>query len=296
MPKRLYLFDGSSYVYRAYYALPPLKTKGGFPTGAIFGFLRMLFAFLKEKRPEYMAVAFDAPAKTFRSEIFKSYKAQRRPAPDELKIQIPVIKEMLKLLGIPVLEIEGYEADDVIATLAKNFSEKGWEVYIYTPDKDMLQLLSLKGIRIVNPTTGEEITAEKVKRRLGVEPFQIPSYLALVGDKVDNIPGVDGIGPKRAAEILNRYKTVEEILDSWEKLPPGIRKFFKNTNREDLLKWLELVKLRTDVPLSVEERDLKVKKPNYEAVKKKLEELEMKSLIKELEKIKKTFTGQRSLF
>ena len=297
MPKRLYLFDGSSYVYRAYYALPPLKTKSGFPTGAIFGFLRMLFAFLKEKRPNYIAVVFDAPAKTFRSEIFKSYKAQRKPAPDDLKAQIPVIKELLRLLGIPALEVEGYEADDVIATLAKQFSEKGWEVYIYTPDKDMLQLLSLKGVRIVNPLTEEEITTEKVRKKFGVEPFQIPSYLALVGDKVDNIPGVEGIGPKRAREILSQYKTVEELIENWDKLPLRFKKFFEKTKKEEILKWLELVKLKTDVPLSLTEKELKLKKPNYEAVKRKLQELEMKSLIRELEKLKRENPiGQRSLF
>jgi len=202
---KLYLFDGSSYVYRAYYALPPLKTKDGFPTGAIYGFLRMLLAFLKEKKPAYAGIVFDAPKKTFRNTLFKEYKAQRRPTPDDLKRQIPVIKEVVKLLGIPVLEVEGYEADDVIATLAKRFSDKGWEVVIYTPDKDMAQLLSLKGVKIVNPLTGEEITPEKVKEKFGVEPYQIPSYLALVGDKVDNIgPQREGIPLRRGRQGVRR--------------------------------------------------------------------------------------------
>jgi DNA polymerase-1 len=295
--KKLYLFDGSSYVYRAFYALPPLKTKEGFPTGAIYGFLRMFFAFLKEKKPQYVAVVFDKPGKTFRNTLFKEYKTQRKPAPDDLKVQIPVIKELLKLLGIPVLEVEGFEADDVIATLAKKFSEKGWEVYIYTPDKDMVQLLTYKGVRIINPLTEEEITPEKVKKKFGVEPYQIPSYLALVGDKVDNIPGVEGIGPKRAREILSKFGTVEEILKNWENLPPSVKKYFAKVRREELERWLKLVKLRTDIDLNVNEEKLRIKKPNWEVLKEKLLSLEMKSLVKELDRLKKVFVpGQRSLF
>ena len=293
---KLYLFDGSSYVYRAYYALPPLKTKDGFPTGAIYGFLRMLLAFLKEKKPAYAGIVFDAPKKTFRNTLFKEYKAQRRPTPDDLKRQIPVIKEVVKLLGIPVLEVEGYEADDVIATLAKRFSDKGWEVVIYTPDKDMAQLLSLKGVKIVNPLTGEEITPEKVKEKFGVEPYQIPSYLALVGDKVDNIPGVEGIGAKRAVEILSVYPTVGEILENWENLKPSVKKYLSKVGKEELKKWLQLVELKTDVPLKVEGKDLKIRKMDFEKLKKRLEELEMKSLIRELEKLRKSGLGQKSLF
>ena len=293
---KLYLFDGSSYVYRAYYALPPLKTKDGFPTGAVYGFLRMLLAFLKEKKPAYAGIVFDAPKKTFRSTLFKEYKAQRRPTPDDLKRQIPVIKELVKLLGIPVLEVEGYEADDVIATLAKRFSDKGWEVVIYTPDKDMAQLLSLKGVKIVNPLTGEEITPKKVKEKFGVEPYQIPSYLALVGDKVDNIPGVEGIGSKRAVEILSVYPTVGEILKNWENLKPSVKKYLSKVGKEELKKWLQLVELKTDVPLKMEDKDLKIQKMDFEKLKKRLEELEMKSLIRELEKLRKSGLGQKSLF
>lgn len=294
--KKLYLFDGSSYVYRAYYALPPLKTKDGFPTGAIYGFLRMLLAFLKEKKPAYAGIIFDAPKKTFRNTLFKEYKAQRKPAPDDLKKQIPVIKELSKLLGFPVLEVEGYEADDVIATLAKKFSDKGWEVIIYTPDKDMAQLLSLKGVKIINPLTEEEITPEKVEKKFGVKPYQIPSYLALVGDKVDNIPGVEGIGPKRAREILKEYPTVRDILENWENLKPSVKKYFSHVRKEDLEKWLRLVELRFDVPIKVEEKDLKLQKPKYEELKKQLEKLQMKSLVKEIEKLKKSGLGQKSLF
>ncbi len=295
--KKLYLFDGSSFIYRAYYALPPLKTKSGFPTGAIFGFLRMFLSFLKEKKPQYVAVVFDSPKKGFRTQLFKEYKSNRKPIADDLKVQIKPIKEILKLLGIPTLEMEGVEADDLIGTLAKKFSQKGWEVIIYTPDKDMFQLLSLKGVKIVNPLTGDEIDKEKVLKKFGIEPWQIPSYLALVGDKVDNIPGVEGVGPKRAVQILKEVGSVENILKNWEKLPLSVRNFLKNTSKEDLKRWFDLVKLKTDIEIPIKEEDLKIKKPEIGKLKEKLLELEMKSILTEVEKLYKSGSlRQKTLF
>jgi DNA polymerase-1 len=295
--RELYLFDGSSYVYRAFYALPPLKTKDGIPTGAVYGFLRMLFSFLKGKKPQYMAVVFDVPQTTFRSKSFSQYKAQRKPAPEGLKAQIPIIKKLLKLLGIPVLEKGGYEADDIIATLAKRFSQKGWKVYIYTPDKDMVQLLTYEGVFIVNPLSGEEITPEKVEKKFRVKPGSVASYLALVGDKVDNIPGVEGVGPKKAVEILKLYPTVEDIVKNWKNLNPKVKKYLSKSSPDELLKWFNLVKLEESVPLDLTEEDLKIGKPNLEGLKKELQKLEMKSLIKELEKLKEVGKPkQKSLF
>ena len=297
MGNTLYLLDGSSYAYRAHYALPPLKTKNGFPTGAIFGFLRMLLAILKEKKPAYAGVVFDTPKKTFRKKLFENYKAQRRKAPDELKRQLPVIKELVGLLGIPTLEVEGFEADDVIATLCKEFSQKGWQIVVYTPDKDMAQLLSLKGVRLINPLNGEEITPQKVEEKFGVKPHQIPSYLALVGDKSDNIPGVEGIGPKKAKEILEKYDTVDKLITEWENLPPALKRYFSSTSKEELKKWLSLTQLRFDVPLQVTPESLKVKKPDFGKLKEKLKGLEMKSLLKEVEKMEKDkLLKQKSLF
>ncbi len=297
MGNTLYLLDGSSYAYRAHYALPPLKTKDGFPTGAIFGFLRMLLALLKEKKPAYAGVVFDTPKKTFRKKLFENYKAQRRKAPDELKRQLPVIKELVRLLGVPTLEVEGFEADDVIATLCKEFSQKGWQIVVYTPDKDMAQLLSLKGVRLINPLNGEEITPQKVEEKFGVKPHQIPSYLALVGDKSDNIPGVEGIGPKKAKEILEKFDTVDGLLEEWENLPPAVKRYFSSTPKEELKKWLSLTQLRFDVPLRISPESLKVKKPDFGKLKEKLKELEMKSLLKEVEKMEKNkLFKQKSLF
>ena len=295
--KKLHLFDGSSYIYRAYYALPPLKTTDGFPTGAIYGFLRMFFSFLKEKKPSYVAVVFDPPkGKTFRAIQYKEYKANRKPISDDLKKQIPVIKKLLNLLGIPILEIPDLEADDVIASLAKKFSSKGWKVYVYTPDKDMYQLLTYKGVHIINPLTEEEITEQKVEEKFGVKPYQIPSYLALVGDKVDNIPGVEGVGKKRAAEILKKIDTLDKAIENWENLPLEVKKYLSKTNPKELKNWLSLVELKTDTEIPVEEKDLKIKKPDYVKLKEELSKLEMKSLLKELEKLKQTSLGLRKLF
>jgi DNA polymerase-1 len=295
--KKLYLFDGSSYIYRAYYALPPLKTSDGFPTGAIYGFLRMFLSFLKEKKPSYVAVVFDPPkGKIFRAIQYKEYKANRKPISDDLKKQIPVIKKLLKLLGVPVLEVPELEADDVIATLAKKFSSRGWEIYIYTPDKDMYQLLTYKGVHIINPLTEEEITEQKVEEKFGIKPHQIPSYLALVGDKVDNIPGVEGVGKKRAVEILKKIETLNEAIENWDNLPWDVKKYLSKTKPEKLKQWLSLVELKTDTNLPIEEKDLKMKKPDYLLLKQELSKLEMKTLLKELEKLKQTTLGLRKLF
>jgi len=281
---RLLLFDGSAYLYRAFYALPPLKTSDGFPTGAIYGFLKMLLAALRDYDARHAAVVFDAARKSFRSEMYAAYKSQRRPMDDELKKQIPILKKLLRLLGVPLLEVEGVEADDVIASLAAKFSKKSWEVIVLSPDKDLAALLSFEGVRLVNPVSGEEITRQKVLEKFGVEPEQIPSYLALVGDRSDNVPGVEGVGPKRAVKILERYKSVENLLKEWESLDPKTAKALSKTTPEELKRWLELVTLKTDLKLEVEERDLRLSKPSPE-LKEELRRLEMNSLIPQVEKL-----------
>ncbi|WP_459774410.1 5'-3' exonuclease, partial [Aquifex pyrophilus] len=167
--KVLHILDGSSFVYRSFFALPKLSTSKGFPTNAIYGFLRMLFALMKREKPEYLVVVFDAPAKTKREKIYSEYKKQRPKTPDPLKVQIPVIKEILRIAGIPVIEVPGYEADDVIAYLARKFSQKGFKVKIYSPDKDLLQLVSEKVI-VINPMNNEVFNKEKVIKKFGVPP------------------------------------------------------------------------------------------------------------------------------
>ena len=207
--KVLYLLDGSAFLYRSFFALPPLSTSKGFPTSAIYGFMRAIFALLKTEKPVYFAIAFDLPAPTKRESLYKEYKAKRPTMPDPLKVQIPVIKELVDLLGIKRYEVEGYEADDIIATLALRALEKGFFVKVYSPDKDIMQLVSDRLV-VVNPISGEVFDKKKVLEKFGVPPEKLKDYLALVGDKVDNIEGVKGVGPKTAIRLLQQYGSMHE--------------------------------------------------------------------------------------
>ncbi len=296
MKKRIVLVDGSSYLYRAYYALPPLKSPKGEPTGAIYGFLRMISSLMKDLSPEYIAVVFDLPGKTFRHEKYQEYKANRKETPDDLKVQIPKIKELIKLWGIKILEIPGYEADDIIATLAKKGKEKGFEVVIVTPDKDMMQLVE-EGIKILNPVNGEIFDREKVKEKYGIYPEQFVDYLAMIGDTVDNIIGVKGVGPKTAAKLLNEYGNLENILKNIDKLKPKLQEAF-NEAKERLKENIFLIKLKSDIPLDIDIEDLKKEKADLQALKEEFEELGFKSLLKEIYKTKKeeVVVKQNTLF
>ena len=278
--KTLHLLDGSSFIYRSYFALPPLTSKDGFPTGAVYGFLRALLSIIKSERPQYMAVAFDLPAPSKREKVYKEYKAGRPSMPDPLKVQIPVIKKLTRLLGVPIVEREGYEADDLIAGLTKKFSEECFRVKIYTPDKDMLQLVSDK-VTVVNPITWEVYSRDKVVEKFGVPPEKVPDFLALVGDKVDNIRGVKGVGPKTAVKLIERFGGVEGILKDWERFKAK----YPQANKEELELSYYLVKPLVDVPKEILEMDLKLKDPDRENLKRELERYDMKSIIKEIDKI-----------
>ncbi len=288
--KTLHLLDASSFIYRGFFALPPLSTSEGFPTGAIYGFLRMLLSILKTESPEYMAVVFDSPVPSKRETLYKEYKAGRPPMPDPLKIQIPVIKEVLKLMNIPVIEKEGYEADDLIAILASRFAKEGLKVKVYTPDKDMLQLVS-KDLVVINPMTWEVFTPQKVREKFGVKPERIPDFLALVGDQIDNIKGIKGVGPKSAKRIIEEFGGIEGILSRWEEFS---RKY-PEADRDTLELSYMLVKPMLDAEVDVSIENLKVKEPKKEELVRKLEKLEMKSIIKDLNKAIEG-TKQKSLF
>ncbi len=280
--KRLVLIDGSSYLYRAFYALPPLTSPKGQPTGAIYGFVRMLSKLVNQLNPEYIAVVFDLPGKTFRHEEYKEYKATRKETPDELKLQINPLKEIIRLWGIKIIEIPGYEADDVIATLAQKGKREGFEVIIVTPDKDMMQLVE-ENIYILNPVTEEIYDRERVKEKYGIYPEQFVDYLAIVGDTVDNIIGVKGVGPKTAEKLLNEFGSMENIIKNLDKLKPKLKEAF-----EEALDRLEqnrfLVKLKTDINLKIRTEDLRREKADLVALKDRFKELGFKSLLKEIGK------------
>ena len=209
----LYLVDGSSYLYRAFHALPPLTNSRGEPTGAVLGVVNMLVKFLKDYDPEHIAVVFDAPGRTFRDELFEQYKAHRPPMPDDLRAQIEPVLETVAALGLPLLRISGVEADDVIGTLARLGTEAGMTVVISTGDKDMAQLVS-EQVTCINTMTGSRLDVAGVKAKFDVTPAQIVDYLALVGDSADNIPGVPKVGPKTAAKWLGEYGTLDRLIEN----------------------------------------------------------------------------------
>src|SRR6266851_679268 len=209
--RKLILVDGSSYLYRASHALPPLSNSKGEPTGAVLGVLNMLNKMIKEESPERIAVVFDAPGRTFRDELFDQYKAHRTPMPDDLRSQVQPLLDAVAAMGLPLLRVAGVEADDVIGTLAKQGAESGYDVLISTGDKDMAQLVG-PHIGLINTMSNTRLDRAGVKSKFDVFPEQIVDYLALVGDSSDNIPGIPGVGPKTAAKWLGQYQTLDELI------------------------------------------------------------------------------------
>jgi DNA polymerase-1 len=208
---KLVLVDGSSYLYRAFHALPPLTNSKGEPTGAVLGVLNMLTKLLKDEAPQRIAVVFDAPGRTFRDDLFDEYKAHRAPMPDDLRAQVAPLLEAVAAMGLPLLRVAGVEADDVIGTLAARGADLGFTVLISTGDKDMAQLVSPQ-VTLVNTMSNTRLDRAGVKAKFDVFPEQIIDYLALVGDSSDNIPGVSGVGPKTAAKWLNQYQTLDALI------------------------------------------------------------------------------------
>ena len=212
--KPLVLIDGSSYLYRAFHALPPLKNSKNFPTGAVYGMINMVKRLLMDYQPEYMAVVFDAKGKTFRDDIYADYKATREEMPDELVQQIEPIHQIIRAMGLPLVMIEGVEADDVIGTLAQHAAQKGFKTLISTGDKDLAQLVT-DDVTLINTMTNTVLNPAGVKEKFGVTPEQIIDYLTLVGDTSDNIPGVPQVGPKprqNGCSNLLRSTTLSQAL------------------------------------------------------------------------------------
>ena len=202
MSKKLYLIDGSSYIYRAYHAITPLSTSKGLPTHAIYGVTNMLLKILKEKQPTYIAVVWDAKGPTFRHKESPDHKANRPPMPDDLVQQIPYIKRIVDALGLPSLEKEGYEADDLIASLCKLFQDEDIEIVIVSGDKDLRQLLSSK-VSMRDSMRDKTLTAEDILKQYNLPPARLKEVMALTGDKIDNIPGVPGIGEKTTIRLCS---------------------------------------------------------------------------------------------
>ncbi len=277
----LVLIDGSSYLYRAFHALPPFSNSLGEPTGAVFGVLNMLNKFLKDYDPARIAVVFDAPGKTFRDDLFAEYKAHRPPMPDDLRSQIQPLFDAVKGLGLPILRESGVEADDVIGTLACVAAKQDLSVLISTGDKDMAQLVSPK-ITLINTMSNTLLDRDGVKAKFDVFPEQIIDYLALVGDSSDNIPGIDKVGPKTAAKWLGQYQTLDRLVADAANVSGKV-----GENLRAGLGTLELARklatIRTDLPLPVTVEDLKRRAPDNTALRELYSRLELRSLLKQLE-------------
>jgi len=277
----LVLVDGSSYVYRAFHALPPLSNSRGEPTGAVLGVLNMLLKFLKDYQPRRIAVVFDAPGKTFRDELFTEYKAHRPSMPDDLRAQIGPLLEIIEAQGLPLLRVPGVEADDVIGTLARRAAQAGQTVLISTGDKDMAQLVD-GSITLVNTMNNTVLDRDAVKAKFDVYPEQIVDYLALVGDTSDNIPGIDKVGPKTGARLLQQYGGLDELIGRVAEVPGKVGENLR-TGLTTLELSRRLATIRTDLtlPLSVEE--LVPGPPDSARLRELYTRYELRALLRQLE-------------
>ena len=291
--QELYLIDGSAYIYRAYHAMGPLSNSQGTPTGAIFGFTNMIVKTLKDKSPHRIAVVFDSKGPTFRHDMYPEYKANRPEAPEDLKVQIPKIHDLVRAYSIPTISVQGYEADDIIATLTQRASERSWKVVIVSGDKDLTQ--------IVGPTTcmwdpQKDVVYDEqgVKEKFGIKPSQVIDFMALTGDSSDNVPGVPGIGPKTASSLIEKYDTLDGIYT-------GVEDIKQKKVRENLIKYRdkavlskELVSLCSDVPLDINLEDLVIGEPDVSTLRSLFKEYEFRRMLADLPPEKKLdFSGYR---
>jgi len=276
----LVLVDGSSYLYRAFHALPPLTNSRGEPTGAVLGVINMLLKFMREHAGARIAVVFDAPGKTFRDELYAEYKSHRPPMPDDLRAQVAPLLDIVRALGLPLLRIEGVEADDVIGTLARRAADAGQIVLISTGDKDMCQLVEPK-ITLVNTMSGSIYDRDGVKAKFDVWPEQMIDYLALVGDSSDNIPGIDKVGPKTAAKWLGQYTTLDNLVANAAEVGGKV-----GENLRAGLATLELSRrlatIRCDLELPTEANDLARSTPDESTLRNLYTRLEFKALLRSL--------------
>ncbi len=244
----VYLIDGNAYIYRAYHAVAPLSNKDGLPTHAVLGFTNILLRVIREKNPQYMAVAFDLKGPTFRHELFKDYKANRPPMPEDLVCQLPYIKEVVKANNILCLEQQGVEADDILASAARQLSNAGYEVILVSGDKDLLQLVS-ESINMWDPMSEKNMDPAAVKKKYGVEPASLLDLFSLIGDSADNIPGVAGVGPKTALKLIDSFGTLEGIYDNIDKAgTPKLRQRLAD-NREEAFLARQLIELKEDLDI-----------------------------------------------
>jgi len=281
-----YLIDGSGYIFRAYYALPPLTRKSdGLPVGAVSGFCSMLFKLLEDsksnenlQKPTHFAVIFDAARKTFRNEIYSDYKANRSEAPDDLAPQFEYIRKSVIAFNLPSVDLPNYEADDLIATYAEQILAKGAKVTIVSSDKDLMQLYK-KNVRLFDPMKNKFIKTEDIVTKFGVGPEKVIDVQSLAGDSSDNVPGVPGIGVKTAAELINKYGTLEKLLDNTQKIKQNKRRETLTENKDKAIISKKLVTLMKDVPVERKIEEFQLKEIDKGKLYKFLEEMEFNRLL-----------------
>ncbi|MCL5124208.1 MAG: DNA polymerase I, partial [Deltaproteobacteria bacterium] len=293
--EEIFLIDGSAYIFRAYHAMGGLSNSKGFPTGAIFGFTNMLMKTLRDKSPSRIAVVFDAPGPTFRHEKYPLYKANRPEAPQDLVIQIPKILELVRAYRLPMISVAGFEADDVIATLTRQAKLLKWNVIIVSADKDLTQLVS-EGVVMWDPQKDTLYDEKGVQEKFGVLPTQMLDFLSLVGDSSDNIPGVRGIGPKTATNLIHEFGSLKGIYDQLEKISkPKLREALK-TNRDNAFLSRELAKLDEEVSLDTDIKELLIVEPDNEGLRHIFREFEFKRLLDDLPAVKNLdFSGYKTV-
>ena len=274
----LFLIDGSSYIYRAFFALPFLSNSSGQPTNAAYGFTSMLLKIINDYHPDYLAIAYDTPAPTFRHEVYQEYKANRPRMPDNLIAQVPFIKEIVKGFNIKSLELEGFEADDIIATIARAEERKGMDVYIVSGDKDLLQLVT-DHTTVIDTMRDRRFDPAGVLDHLGVKPEQVVDFLGLVGDSSDNVPGVPGIGKKTAIKLIGEFGSIADLLKQVDKVDAKKVREHLVTCADQALLSRQLVTLDSAVPLSYESEDLKAAPPDREKLKQLFKELEFTTFL-----------------
>lgn len=267
MTKTVCLVDGSGYIFRAFYGIPNLTSPEGVPVNAVYGFTNMFLRLTQNIPCDYSLVLFDAKRQNFRNEFFPEYKGTRKEIPEELIPQFPIIREAVKALNLNQLEMEGYEADDLIATYAEQALNKGYEVVVVSADKDLMQLIR-PGVRFYDPMKDKFFTPEDVKEKFGVYPDKVVDVQALAGDSIDNVPGVPGIGLKTAAQLVNEFGSLQEVLDRAGEIKQNKRRETLLENRENALISLQLVTLKKDVPVEKDIEAYACHKPVFEDIEK----------------------------
>ena len=282
MAARVFLIDGTAFCYRAFYALPPLSAPDGRPTNAVYGFAMMVQALRNKEHPDALAVAFDAGKPTFRHEAFEGYKRHRKPMPEELIAQLPLVQRLLEAHRIPIFACEGYEGEDVLASIARTLSAEPVETLLVTGDKDVLQLVN-SHLKVYNPHTAAVWDAAAVEGRYGLRPDQMVDLMALMGDDTDNIPGVPGIGEKTAVTLLKRFGSVEGVYRGLAEVEGPSRRHQLEESRDQVAQARELARVRDDVPLSVTLSAIRVQEPDWATLRAFYRELGFTRLLGDVE-------------